>query len=71
MQPEVRIEEDRILVSGVVETALGPLEKRVAVTADGVELTYGFSAWGERPPGSLRTGMVISPSRGRPECPIS
>ena len=47
-----------MVVVGVVETPLGPLAKEVHVLADRVELVYRFSAWGERPLGSLRTGMV-------------
>ena len=39
-------------------TPLGELPKEVELGADWLRLTYGFSAWGERPVGSLRTGVV-------------
>ena len=56
--PEVRIHRDRIEVTGTIETPLGSLLKCVTVFADRVRLAYGFSAWGERPLATLRTGIV-------------
>ncbi len=58
VEPEVAVFDDRIEVRARIETELGPLEKCVRVFADSVELSYGFSAWGERVPSSLRAGMV-------------
>ncbi|MEW6072271.1 MAG: glycoside hydrolase family 57, partial [Planctomycetota bacterium] len=58
VEPAVDRRADRLEVHAVVPTALGPLAKRVTLFADCLELRYGFSAWGERPLGSLRTAIL-------------
>ncbi len=56
--PEVDRRADRITVHAEVPTALGPFAKRVTAFADRVRLEYDLSRWGERPLGSVRTGIV-------------
>jgi len=58
VEPEVREELHCLVVRAEVPTALGPLPKEVRVYAQRVELRYGFSRWGARPRGSLRTGSL-------------
>ncbi|MFT5048769.1 MAG: hypothetical protein ACI8QZ_000156 [Chlamydiales bacterium] len=56
------IDGDAIVVEASVPTALGPLPKRIRITGDGIEQSYGFSAWGPQPRGSLRTAhMTLFP----------
>jgi len=57
-EPVVERFEDRVEVRAVVPTHMGGLPKTWVVRADRVELRYGFSALGERPPCSLRTGTI-------------
>lgn len=49
---------DCVELSCEVPTGLGPLPKRVRIYARRMEFEFGFSAWGERPMGSLRAGMI-------------
>lgn len=58
VEPTVERTPCWIDVSAEVETALGPLAKRVRAKRDAVELSFGFAAWGRRPVGSLRTAVV-------------
>jgi len=58
VEPAVERRERWIEVTAEVDTPLGPLPKRVRACADRVELDYGFSSWGKRPVGSLRTAVV-------------
>lgn len=62
VEPRVEVKRGRVVVTAEVPTALGPLPKRISVGRDEVALHHGFSAWGTRPPGSLRTGIAtLSP----------
>ena len=62
VEPRVEVTDGRVVVTATVPTALGPLPKRIVVGCEQVALRYGFSAWGERPMGSLRTGITtLSP----------
>ena len=58
VEPRHRIEEGAIVVEALVPTPLGPLPKRIRLSEAGIELHYGFSAWGARPRGSLRTAYL-------------
>lgn len=56
--PEVDEELHCVVVRARVATPLGELPKEVRVYAQRIELRYGFSAWGTRPRGSLRTASL-------------
>jgi len=56
--PIVVRELDNVALTVQVPTQLGPLAKTVRIYEAAVELDYGFSAWGPRPLGTLRTGFV-------------
>jgi hypothetical protein len=58
VEPEVARELHCLVVRAAVPTPLGPLPKEVRVYAQRVELRYGFSAWGKRRRGSLRTAAL-------------
>jgi hypothetical protein len=58
VEPEVEEGAFSVRVRALVPTALGPLPKEVRVHAHRIEIRYGFSAWGERPRGSLRAGAL-------------
>jgi hypothetical protein len=58
VEPEVEELAHCVSVRARVPTARGPLPKEVRVHAQRIELRYGFSAWGKRPRGSLRTGAL-------------
>jgi hypothetical protein len=57
-EPEVRCEDDHVLVRASIPTGLGPLEKCYRIGAHGILLEIGLSSWGERPLGSLRTAFL-------------
>jgi len=72
VEPRVERHPDRVEVVARVETALGTLVKRVDVYADSVELSYGLSGLGERPLGSLRTGILtLCPESFGPELALT
>jgi hypothetical protein len=58
VEPVIERSDERIEVRGRVPTHMGELQKTVEVYADRVELSYGFSALGPRPPCSLRAGTI-------------
>ncbi len=57
VEPEIERRPGSIDVTATVVTPLGPLEKRVRVKRDRVELSYRFSDW-LRPVGSVRTAFA-------------
>jgi hypothetical protein len=57
-EPVIEESPGRIAVRADVPTARGPLTKELVFHTGHVELNYCFSRWGERPAGSLRTGML-------------
>jgi hypothetical protein len=56
--PEVEERSPGIVARATVPTARGALAKEVRVYAQRVELRYGFGAFGPRPAGSLRAGIL-------------
>ena len=56
--PQLKLEEDALVLQAEVSTSLGKLNKRVMVFEDSLELQFELSNLGTRPPGSLRTGIL-------------